>query len=173
MRFLATLITFMLALFLAEPYRLPIRMVTLSVNEIIPIVATGIMGGVVLNEVSKLERTTKTAISKLEKTTTELEKTSTATQAEITFIKTALLDIKAGAEATQNRVSNILIAFGLFVGILGGSKTVFESIEYLPTIPEKIRKSVKESDAKENKELRMELKVLKDMLKSGDFGLKK
>jgi len=45
---------------------------------------------------------------------------------------------------------------------LGGSKTLFEAIEFLPNIPDKVKKSVEESDAKRSKEI---IKELRDQLK--------
>ena len=90
------------------------------------------------------ESTIKEIISKIDNLTTRVDDLST-------MLKT-----------TQTAITNILAGITIAVAVIGGAKTLFESIEYIPTIPAKIGKIVEEGKSqnleKENKELRNALR---------------
>ena len=65
-------------------------------------------------------------------------------------------------KSTQSTITNILAGITIAVAVIGGAKTLFESIEYIPTIQSKIGKIVEEGKSqnleKENQELRNALR---------------
>ena len=65
-------------------------------------------------------------------------------------------------KSTQSTITNILAGITIAVAVIGGAKTLFESIEYIPTIPSKIGKIAEEGKSqnleKENQELRNALR---------------
>ena len=73
-----------------------------------------------------------------------------------------LQQIKMDSENTNNKLSTVVVSLGLFFAILGGSKTLVEAIEFLPSIPDKVKKSEEESEAQRSKEI---IKDLRNQLK--------
>ena len=65
-------------------------------------------------------------------------------------------------KSSQSTITNILAGITIAVAVIGEAKTLFESIEYIPTIPSKIGKIVEEGKSqnleKENQELRNALR---------------
>ena len=70
-------------------------------------------------------------------------------------LTTRVDDLSTMLKTTQTAITNILAGITIAVAVIGGAKTLFESIEYIPTIPAKIGKQNLE---KENKELRNALR---------------
>jgi len=73
-----------------------------------------------------------------------------------------LQQIKMDSDNTNNKLSTVVVSLGLFFAILGGSKTLVEAIEFLPSIPDKVKKSEEESEAQRSKEI---IKDLRNQLK--------
>ena len=104
------------------------------------------------------ESTMKEILSKIDNLTT----TQTAQTAKIDNLTTRVDDLSTMLKTTQTAITNILAGITIAVAVIGGAKTLFESIEYIPTIPAKIGKIVEEGKSqnleKENKELRNALR---------------
>jgi hypothetical protein len=139
-----------------------LNMVTIE-DILIPVVASGFIVGVNYQLTTNMQRETNIKLDKntlkLDENTLKLDENTLKLDA--TNSKVDL--IKVNAEATSTNVKNILVAFGLFVAILGGSKTVFESIEYIPTIPSKIKQIIEDNEAKDYKG---KIKELEEQLKN-------
>ena len=71
-------------------------------------------------------------------------------------------DLSTMLKSSQSTITNILAGITIAVAVIGEAKTLFESIEYIPTIPSKIGKIVEEGKSqnleKENQELRNALR---------------
>ena len=68
----------------------------------------------------------------------------------------ALKDIRAmqtkmdtDLQTTKSNFMNILAGITIAIAVIGGTKTLFESIEYIPSIPMKITKIVQEGKTKD------------------------
>jgi len=108
--------------------------------------------------IDKAETIIQDTKTSLKETNNSLKETNNSLQE----TNNSLQEIKKDSDETKNKLSTIVLSLGLFFAILGGSKTLFEAIEFLPTIPDKVKKSVEESDARRSKEI---IKELRDQLK--------
>ena len=52
-------------------------------------------------------------------------------------------------QTTKSNFMNILAGITIVIAVIGGTKTLFESIEYIPTIPMKITKIVQEGKTRD------------------------
>ena len=101
------------------------------------------------------ESTMKEILSKIDNLTTRVDD-------KFNNLTTRVDDLSTMLKTTQTAITNILAGITIAVAVIGGAKTLFESIEYIPTIPSKIGKIVEEGKSqnleKENKELRNALR---------------
>ena len=62
-------------------------------------------------------------------------------------VTASVVDLRSMLMTTQSTVANILAGITIAVTVIGAAKTLFESIEYIPTIPSKISRIVEEGKA--------------------------
>ena len=75
---------------------------------------------------------------------TDINKTSS----DVMKINADVMKIDADLQTTKANFMNVLAGITIAIAVIGGTKTVFESIEYIPTIPSKIANSVQEGKMK-------------------------
>ena len=83
-------------------------------------------------------------------------------EADVKKIDADIKKIDADIQTTKTNIMSVLTGITIAVAVIGGTKTVFESIEYIPTIPSKISKIVQEE---KSKNFEQELKFLKNELR--------
>ena len=66
-------------------------------------------------------------------------------------------------QTTKSSVMNILAGITIAIAVIGGTKTLFESIEYIPTISSKITKIVQEG---KTKDLEQEVNAIRKELRN-------
>jgi len=70
------------------------------------------------------------------------------TRSDVMKINTDVMKIDADLQTTKANFMNVLVGITIAIAVIGGIKTVFESIEYIPTIPSKITNYVQEGKMK-------------------------
>jgi hypothetical protein len=73
----------------------------------------------------------------------------TKTDSDLKDIRGMQTKMDTDLQTTKSNFMNILAGITIAIAVIGGTKTLFESIEYIPSIPMKITKIVQEGKTKE------------------------
>lgn len=73
----------------------------------------------------------------------------TKTDSDLKDIRAMQTKMDTDLQTTKSNFMNILAGITIAIAVIGGTKTLFESIEYIPSIPMKITKIVQEGKTKD------------------------
>ena len=79
----------------------------------------------------------------------DLKAMQTKTDSDLKDIRAMQTKMDTDLQTTKSNFMNILTGITIAIAVIGGTKTLFESIEYIPTIPMKITKIVQEGKTKD------------------------
>ena len=82
---------------------------------------------------------------------------------DINKTRSDVMKIDADLQTTKANFMNVLAGITIAIAVIGGIKTLFESIEYIPTIPSKITNFVQEG---KTKDLEREVDALRKELRN-------
>jgi hypothetical protein len=79
----------------------------------------------------------------------DLKAMQTKTDSDLKDIRAMQTKMDTDLQTTKSNFMNILAGITIAIAVIGGTKTLFESIEYIPSIPMKITKIVQEGKTKD------------------------
>ena len=79
----------------------------------------------------------------------DLKAMQTKTDSDLRDIRAMQTKMDADFQTTKSNFMNILAGITIAIAVIGGTKTLFESIEYIPSIPMKITKIVQEGKTRD------------------------
>ena len=95
---------------------------------------------------TKMESDLKAMQTKME---SDLKAMQTKTDSDLKDIRAMQTKMDTDLQTTKSNFMNILAGITIAIAVIGGTKTLFESIEYIPSIPMKITKIVQEGKTKD------------------------